>query len=181
MRMKKPCLICLAIILLVSLISMSCSPPTGSSKTFGGSDHDFGYSVQQTSDGGYIIAGSTLSYGAGGWDVWPIKTDSAGNAAWNRTSGGSDDEDGYSVQQTSDGGYIVAGTAIHGAADSDVDVWLTKTDSLGNVTWSKTFGGSKYEWGHSVQQTSDGGYIITGQTCSYGAGGHDVWLIRIAP
>ena len=149
-------------------------------KTFGGSDYDVGFSVQQTSDGGYIIGGYTHSYGAGVWDVWVIKTDSGGNKQWDKTFGGPDDDYAYSVQQTSDGGFIIgSNTWSYGAGYCDV--WLIKTDSVGDKQWDKTFGGPDGDIGRSVQQTSDGGYIVAGSTFSFGAGSYDVWLIKTEP
>ncbi|NQS98339.1 MAG: hypothetical protein HQ591_07790, partial [candidate division Zixibacteria bacterium] len=147
-------------------------------QTLGGSFPDDGYSVQQTSDGGYIIVGETESFGAGGSDVYLIKTDASGNEQWSQTFGGSGWDYGESVKQTIDGGYIIAGrTNSYGAGDEDV--CLIKTDAEGNREWWQTFGGSNYDRGNSVQQTSDGGYIIAGYTHSYGAGEYDVWLIRL--
>jgi hypothetical protein len=146
-------------------------------KTFGGMDDDLAYSVQQTSDGGYIVAGFTSSFGAGGWDIFLMKTDASGNLQWAKTFGGMNDDLAYSVQQTSDGGYILAGyTGSFGAGD--YDFFLIKTDANGNIIWAKTYGGIYYDLAYSVQQTSDGGYIVAGETWSFGAGYLDIFLIK---
>ncbi|MCK4521711.1 MAG: hypothetical protein KAU20_03990 [Nanoarchaeota archaeon] len=148
------------------------------SKTFGGSSDDRAYSVQQTSDNGYIVAGHTKSFGAGDEDFWLIKTDLNGNQEWSKTFGGSDSDYAESVQQTSDNGYIVAGyTKSFGAGSSDF--WLIKTDLNGNQEWSKTFGGSSNDYAYSIQQTSDNGYIVAGYTGSFGVDYYDFWLIKL--
>ncbi len=149
-------------------------------KTFGGSQKDRGYSVKQTNDGGYIIVGRTESYGAGILDVYLIKTDPNGDSQWQKTFGGSSWDEGSSVQQTTDGGYIIAGLTMSFGA-GNVDFYLIKTDPNGDKKWQKTFGGNNRDWGESVQQTTDGGYIISGFTQSYGAGGCDVYLIKTDP
>jgi hypothetical protein len=105
---------------------------TSFAKTYGGTDGYWASSVQQTSDGGYIVAGETYSFGAGDWDFFLIKTDANGNIIWAKTYGGIDNDRAFSVQQTSDGGYIVAGwTYSFGAGDWDV--FLIKTDANGNI------------------------------------------------
>jgi len=145
-------------------------------KTFGGSNYDYARSVRQTTDGGYIIAGSTRSYGAGGVDVYLVKTDASGNKEWEKTFGGSGNDDAYSVEQTTDGGYITAGaTGSYGAGLHDF--YLVKADASGNKEWEKTFGGSEWDYAYSVAQTTDGGYIIAGSTESYGTAG-DVYLVK---
>lgn len=146
----------------IYLIKTNSSGNVQWSKEFGGSYPEYGYSVIQTSDGGYIVAGRTVSFGAGNSDVYLVKTDSGGNVMWTKTFGGTADEEAQSIQQTDDGGYIIAGRTTSSGAGSS-DVYLIKTDSNGNSVWIRTFGGSNYDSANSVEQTSDGGYIITGR------------------
>ncbi len=148
-------------------------------RAFGGADVDRAHAVQQTADGGYIIAGYTDSYGAGLYDMLLIKTDPAGNQDWLRTFGGTGRDYAQAVQQTADGGYIVAGYTLSFGAGSE-DVWLVKTDDDGYAQWDQTYGGTSSDAGYAVRQTIGGGYIVAGYTLSYGAGLHDVWLIRLA-
>jgi protein involved in ribonucleotide reduction len=147
-------------------------------KTFGGTDYDRTDSVQQTEDGGYILAGYTDSFGAGNYDAWLIKTDASGNKKWDKTFGGTDSDVAKSVRQTKDGGYILA-TSTRSFGAGNYDAWSIKTDASGNKKWDKTFGGTDWDGASSVQQTKDGGYIIAGSTRSFGAlWDDDAWLIK---
>jgi hypothetical protein len=149
-------------------------------RTFGGSDKDMINSVQPTSDGGYILAGGTSSYGAGGYDLWMIKTDAEGNRLWDKTFGGASLDGALSVQSTRDNGYILVGsTESYGAGSGDA--WLIKTDAEGNELWNKTFGGVNWDGAWAGQPNDDGSYILAGSTNSHGAGGSDAWLIKVAP
>ncbi|MGD0496125.1 MAG: hypothetical protein ABSB28_08805 [Candidatus Bathyarchaeia archaeon] len=150
---------------------------SGWSQTYGGSGDDETYSLVKTSDGGYALAGYTNSSGAGSYDFWLVKTDSSGTKQWNQTYGGSNDEGAFSVIQTNDTGYAVAGiTTSYGAGETDA--WLVKTDSSGTMQWSQTYGGSGDDETYSLVKTSDGGYALAGYTNSSGAGGDDFWLVK---
>jgi hypothetical protein len=148
-------------------------------KTYGGASSEFGTSAQPTFDGGYILTGMTSSYGAGGKDVWLVKTNANGDTSWTKTYGGANDEGSYSVQQTDDGGYIIGGyTKSYGSGREDI--YAIKTDANGNVTWTKTYGGADQEWG-SISQISDGGYIIRGWTNSFSSqdeNNGDIYLVK---
>jgi hypothetical protein len=163
----------------VILLKVSSSGSLLWSKTFGGIEVDFGNELIQTQDGGFLIAGETSSYGSGGYDAYIIKTDQNGNPIWSKTFGGVLSDGVYSIQQTNDNGFVIVGyTRSFGSGVQDV--LLLKTDQIGNLIWSKTFGaiGSNQEVGHSIKQTRDNGYVICGYTNSYGAGGYDVYLIK---
>jgi len=143
-------------------------PGVSWTRTYGGSSYDWGQSVQQTSDGGFVVAGYTSSFGAGGYDAYLIRTDANGDTLWTRTYGGSGHDYGYSVQQTADSGFVVAGYTYSFGAGSR-DVYLIRTDATGDTLWTRTYGGEDEDIGRSVQQTSDGGFVVAGYTYSFGA------------
>jgi hypothetical protein len=130
-------------------------------QTYGGSGEDYGFSIYQTSDGGYIIAGESKNGSAGGYDIWLLKTDSNGNEEWSRIFGGIESEKGNSVYQSSDGGYCIAGgTSSFG--NRDRDLWLIRTNNEGNIEWEGLYGGNGNDCAESVKQTDDGGLIVSG-------------------
>ena len=179
-------------------------------KRFGGTDYEELLSLQQTSDGGYILGGASLS-GIGGdktqpswqwngfntYDYWIVKTDSFGNKQWDKRFGGTSEDRFSSLQQTTDGGYILGGWSRSGIGGDKTqpnwdttfatnDYWIVKTDSLGNKQWDKRFGGTSEDWISSLQQTSDGGYILEGTSISGISGditqpswgGSDYWIVK---
>jgi len=160
------------------LLKTDVSGDTTWTKKYGGLGFDCGFEIQQTKDGGYIMVGeygSTFSYD---YDLWLLKTNSFGDTLWTKTFGGYGNDEGYSVDCTSDGGYIICGCNQHFILGLD-DFWIIKTDSTGSMEWDKILGGLNWDWGESIQQTADGGYIAVGVTESFGAGGMDVWLIKL--
>jgi len=164
-------------VLNIQQVECPAPPETKWSQTYGGTSDDWAESMIQTSDGGYVLAGLTKSFGAGDFDFWLVKTDANGNKIWDRTYGGTGGDGAISVVETSEGGYAFAGwTDSFGAGSRDF--WLVKTDSAGNMIWDRTYGGTHWEQAYSVIQTSDGGYAIAGETQSFGAGNSDAWLIK---
>ena len=150
-------------------------------KTFGGHGRDFAYMVQETIDGGFIIVGFTQSVDPGNRDIWLIKTDSEGNAQWDKTFGGAGWDAGHAVRQLDDGGYVILGyTCSQG--DADCDMWLIRTDSQGTIVWDRIFGGpapdNSGDGSAPLDLTDDGGFILIGSTESFGAGASDIWLIK---
>ena len=153
------------------------------SKEYGGSIgfSDKGYSVRETSDGGFIITGTTESFGSGGDDVYVLKVNAFGTVQWTTTIGSAGTasvmDAGREVQETNDGGFIVVGYTS--AVDVNFsDVYLIKLNAAGVVQWKKTYGGSSYDIGYTVQQTTDNGFIIGATTNSYGAGNWDAYLLK---
>lgn len=148
-------------------------------KSIGGVNYDRAESVQQTSDKGYIVLGRTESYGAGGSDLFLVKTDSMGSLSWAKTYGGPGYYDfGHSVQQTNDGGYIAAGSTSLGLGGW-IDAYIVRTDEYGDTLWTRTYGGSGEDDAKSVLQTSDGGFAFIGYTSSFGHGYEDVYMVRM--
>jgi hypothetical protein len=149
-------------------------------KTFCGSQEDVGYSVKETRDNGYVVAGTTKSFGMGSEYLWLIKTDAKGTKQWEKIFGGfvsSSGDGAWAVDEAQDGGYIITGyTRSFGAGAKDL--WLVKTDANGKEQWERTFGGSKDDVGMSVLQAKDDGYLVAGRTASFGAGKDDIWLIK---
>ncbi len=167
----------LTAIILLGCFHYSVAQQITFQKSFAGGGYTIGRCVKQTNDGGYVFTGYAEVLGAGIQDVYLVKTNADGDTLWTKTYGGSQYEDGFCVEQTDDGGYIVVGyTSSFGAGQEDV--CLLKTDALGDTLWTKTYGGTNFERGASVVQTTDGGYIISGETLSYGAGNHNVYVVK---
>jgi hypothetical protein len=158
----------------VYLVKTNASGDTLWTRTYGGTDYDYSYSVQQTSDGGYIIAGWTSSFGNQD-QFYLVKTNSRGDTLWSRTYGGTNNDWCFSAQQTADMGYIIAGET--NSFGNSWQAYLVKTNASGDTLWTKTYGGAGSDCGYSVQQTSDTGYIVAGWTNSFG-NGYQVYLIQ---
>ena len=146
-------------------------------RTYGGTDREIATSIDRTSDGGFIIAGETASFGAGDQDIYLLKVDAGGDTLWARTYGGIDYERASRVIQASDGRYVICGrTSSFGAGDQDV--YMVFVDSDGDTLGTRTYGGSQTDIGFALQETSEGGFVLGGVTASSGAGDYDYYLIK---
>ncbi len=148
------------------------------SRTWGGTNSEEDFAIKQTSDGGYVVSGETLSFnGFGSYDVFLAKYNSSGTLSWSRTWGDLSDSRAGDVIQATDDGFVITGyTDNFGAGNNDV--FLAKYNSSGTLSWSRTWGGSSNDYGSSVGQTTDGGYAVGGTTDSYGSGSSDILLLK---
>ncbi len=187
--------LCAAVMFSISA-SFAQAPHIEWQKALGGSSSDVASSIQQTADGGYIVAGYSYSNDGdvtgnhGQNDYWIVKLDGNGNTQWQKALGGSSGDEAQSIQQTADGGYIVAGLSWSNSGDvignhGISDYWVVKLDGNGNIQWQKALGGSGYDKATSIQQTADGGYIVVGETYSNDGdvtgyhGGGDYWVMKL--
>ena len=158
-------------------------------KTYGGSEGDSAYSTQQTIDGGFIVAGTTYSFGVGLSDIWMLKLDSGGNIVWQKTYGGFKGDSARSVQQTTDGGYILAGVIGYPpppgmtpiskdeTTSSCSGIWVLKLTENGNVSWQNCYGMTEGDKPTAINQTSDGGYILVGNT--HYSSSTNIWVLKL--
>ena len=144
-------------------------------KIYGGNNVDAGMEIIKTSDGNLAMVGYTNSTGAGGYDVYFIKTDVHGTVLLSKSYGGADWDLGYSLAETSDGGFVLTGETYSSGAGSN-DLFVLKIDASGDSVWSKEFGGIGNEIGWSIDEASNGDLIVAGETSSSGAGESDAWL-----
>jgi hypothetical protein len=148
-------------------------------RVYGGAGYDYGYAVKQTIDSGYVVVGSTTSFGEGGTDAYLLKVDALGNANWDNTFGGINIDQAFDIVQVqSDSGYVITGYT-NSFGSGGYDVYVVRTTKDGVPLWTKTYGGSDWDFGYSIQNTFDGGFIVAGGTFSYGNGNEDMYLLKI--
>jgi hypothetical protein len=168
----------LALLVFVLVAGHLFAQPIMFQRTYGGNSIDEGRCVRQTYDGGYILLCSTTSFGAGLSDIYLLKVDSLGNAQWGKTFGGANIEKAYSLEITTDSGFIMCGYT-NSFGNGGYDFYVIRTDSSGNLLWAKTFGGTDWDFAHSAKQTSDGGFIISGDSYSGPSGFRNPLVVRI--
>ena len=160
------------------IVKLDGTGATQWSRTVGGTVNEYAYSIIQTTDGGYAVAGYTAPFGAGNTDSYIVKLDGTGTLQWTRIAGGTVDDFAYSIIQTTDGGYAIAGyTSSFGAGSRDS--YILKLDGTGTLQWTRTVGGNGNEYGRSIVQTTDGGYVVAGYTDDLGAGDYDFYIVKL--
>ncbi len=178
------------------IVKLTATGDTSWTKALGGTSNDMAQSIQQTTDGGYIVAGESYSsdgdvYENHGWaDYWIVKLTATGDTSWTKVLGGSNRDYVHSIQQTTDGGYIIAGEVLSNDGDihgnhGSYDYWIVKLTAAGDTSWTKTLGGSDADYAQSIQQATDGGYIVAGYTYSNDGdvhgnhGNNDYWIVKL--
>lgn len=146
---------------------------------FGGAMRDRLDAVRAVPTGGFAVAGYTSSFGPGGESYYLVRTDDAGNEVWSKTYGGTDSEHVFAMDLTNDGGFVLTGRTVSFGLAA-FDVYVVRTDADGVEVWSRTFGGSSADWAAAVCPTTDGGFILAGNTESFGAGGRDVYALKVS-
>jgi hypothetical protein len=142
-------------------------------KAFGGTGFEEGHCIRQTSDGGYIAIGTTESYAVGQYDIFVVKITSSGSLTWSKVYGTSSEDEGWSVKQTTDGGYIMSGNVGY------IDCFVMKTNSIGDTAWTRTYGSGLDDQSYNIIQTTDGGYLSSGRTNSFGGNGYELYLVKM--
>ena len=159
------------------------------SKTYGGVDYDKGHVIQETTDGGFIIGGETKSFGVGYFDIYLIKTNSIGDTSWTKTYGKTNTSIRFSdIQKTTDGGFVIAGSFLDYQTYNYWDIYVLKTDSIGNLQWNNLIyncgisrsGAASQDFASSIIQTTDGGFVLSGNTENCNIGKEYVYLIKLS-
>jgi len=172
--MKK--IISVSVLLFASFLSINAQSHW--IRSYGGTLADSPNSIEQTKDGGFIIAGQSFSFGGG---FWLLKLYPNGEVEWEKSYNGNAGAWGAIAKQTDDDGYIVAGATNSFSDNGTVDIWILKLFPDGEIDWQKTYGGSGEEVAYSIEQTIDGGYIVGGYTSSFGSNNYDIWVIKLSP
>ena len=146
-------------------------------RTFGGPRSEYGWAMAPTSDGGFVLAGQSTSYGEGAEDGYLVKVNAQGEEIWSQTFGGPFEDRLFSVDQSADSGFVLTGTTTS-FGSGNREAYLVKASETGDLVWTQVFGEEQDDVGHSVRQTSDRGFIVTGYTKSFDANNYDTWLIK---
>ena len=177
--MLKGSFVCICVVIISCIIATASYSEQYWAKTYGGGNNEYFRSIQQTTDGGYVLAVSTSSFGDGSGDFCVLKLDIEGNISWQKIYGGATSDRANTIEQTSDGGYIVAGSSFSGSYS---EIFLLKLSYNGNIEWQKTYADSPLDSAYSIKQTLDGGYIVAGLSFlydGYQSGTDTPWVLKL--